>query len=115
MKSVKFVLFLLAIVFLTAGSPHLNAQSKVPSSSLYMTGRVTTSSSAPARSLWVILYDGARESGRSLTGDDGRYYIGNLQSNKAYNIVVRRQVTSSNLTSHPVSLPANKIFNIKLP
>jgi len=115
MKSAKFLFFAVAMTLLIADQRTLCAQSKVPSSSLYMTGRVTTKSSDPARSVWVILYDGVRESGRSLTGDDGRYYIGNLLSNKTYNIVVRRQVTSSNLTSHPVSLPANKNFNIKLP
>ena len=32
----------------------------------------------PARSVWVIISLNGREKGRSLTGDDGKYYIANL-------------------------------------
>ena len=79
----------------------------------YMVGKVTRGTT-PVRSAWIILYDGSTQKARTITGDDGKYYIGGL-SNKGYTIVVRRQATGANLFKGEVSLPANKSFNIKLP
>jgi hypothetical protein len=89
------------------------APSPAPSGD-YITGRVTLGRSNPARSIWVMVYDGASLKGRSLTGDDGRYYIGGLEEKK-YTIVVRRQTSGNNLVSQNVSLPHDRVHNIGLP
>ena len=46
-----------------------------------------TSAGKPARSVWVIISQDGREKGRSLTGDDGKYYIANLDPG-TYDFVV---------------------------
>jgi len=84
------------------------------SASSYLTGKVTSGQSVPARSLWVMVFDGNRLKAKSLTGDDGRYYIGRLQA-QTYKVVVRRQVSGSNLVSESVSLPEDRVHNIRLP
>ena len=115
MKSATLFLCVLAVVCLIASPVKLNAQKRASVASKdYVTGKVTTRGSGPARSVWVILYEGSTEKGRSLTGDDGRYYIGNLEK-KTYTIVVRRQIAGGNLMSQQVTLPANRIFQIRLP
>ena len=114
MKSKGVFLFAIAVVFLIVNSPILNAHRKVAQASTYITGKVVRGGSNPVRSVWVILFDGDRVKGRSLTGDDGRYYIGNLE-NKTYTIVVRRQATGGNLASQQVTLPRNRQFDIRVP
>ena|SRR5262245_31838402 len=47
------------------------------------------SAGSPARSVWVIVSMNGREKGRSLTGDDGKYYIANLDPG-TYDVVVQR-------------------------
>ena len=52
------------------------------------------SSNKPLRSVWVIASQYGAEKGRSLTGDDGKYFIDNLSAG-TYDIVVeqaKRQV-----------------------
>jgi hypothetical protein len=59
----------------------------------YMKGQVK-SSNKPLRSVWVIVSQYGQEKGRSLTGDDGKYFIDNL-SNGTYDVIVeqaKRQV-----------------------
>jgi hypothetical protein len=90
------------------------APKPTPASADYITGKVTFRQSNPARSVWVIVFDGANLKGRSLTGDDGRYYIGGLEE-KTYTVVVRRQASGNNLVSQSVSLPQNRVHNIELP
>jgi hypothetical protein len=82
--------------------------------SSYLTGKVTSGPSNPARSLWVMVFDGSQLKGRSLTGDDGRFYVGGLDQ-KAYTVVVRKQASGSNLSSQPVTLPHDQVHNIVLP
>jgi len=84
------------------------------SSGDYITGKVTFGQSNPATSVWVLVYDGANLKGRSLTGDDGRYYIGGLNA-KTYRLVVKRQPSGSDLASNSVSLPRDSVHNINLP
>ena len=70
-----------------------------------------TQSNKPLRSVWVIVSQKEQERGRYLTGDDGKFYIGNLSSGD-YDIVVwqgKQQIYSSR-----VSLPGNKVFNITI-
>ena len=93
----------------------LGARGQAPvASGDYVTGAVTTAQSKPAPSLWVMVYDGATLKGQTLTGDDGRYYVGGLDD-KTYTVVVRKQPSSSNLASQSVTLPQGRVCNIKLP
>jgi hypothetical protein len=64
--------------------------------------------------VWVMIYDGPQIAGQALTGDDGSYYIGGLNQ-KTYTVVVRRQTSGSNLVSTSITLPQNKVYNIRLP
>ena len=79
----------------------------------YISGKVVAGSSKPASSTWVIVYAGATQKGRSLTGDDGKYYIGGLAPG-TYGIVVRKQPNSVNLFQGEISLPKNRIYNVKI-
>ena len=47
-------------------------------------GTVSQQSRGPLRSVWVIVTQNGAERGRALTGDDGRYYIGNLDDGGGY-------------------------------
>jgi len=86
----------------------------LPVSFSYLTGKVTSAQAGPARSVWVIVFDGNRLRGKSLTGDDGHYYIGRLEAG-TYTVVVRRQASGNNLVSESVSLPQDRVRNIRLP
>ncbi len=72
---------LLAIVF----SIGISAQSDAG----YIKGAVTSSSGKPFSSVWVVVSQNGNEKGRSLTGDDGKYYISNL-SDGVYDLAVYR-------------------------
>ncbi|HEX6896546.1 MAG TPA: hypothetical protein VF146_14805 [Bryobacteraceae bacterium] len=111
MKRNSAFLFAAAMIFLIGGI--LSAQRRLVQTSVYITGKVVQRSN-PVRSIWVLLYDGNRLQGRSLTGDDGRYYIGGLE-NKSYTIIVKRQPTASNLFTQQVTLPKNRQFDITVP
>jgi len=50
---------------------------------------LVTSSNKPLRSVWVIASQYGAEKGRSLTGDDGKYFIDNLSAG-TYDIVVEQ-------------------------
>ena len=80
--------------------------------SQYITGTVTLGPTKPAPSLWVIVYEGSSQKGRSLTGD-GKYYLGGL-AQKQYRIVVRKQVDGPDLYNEQINLPQNKDYNIHL-
>ncbi len=82
--------------------------------SYYLTGKVTSGPSSPVRSVWVMVFDGSQLKGRSLTGDDGRFYIGGLEQ-KTYTVVVKRQAAGSNLISQSVTLPHDQVHNMALP
>jgi hypothetical protein len=76
----------------------------------YVTGRITSGSDRPATSVWVIVKQNGQERGRSLTGDDGSYYINNL-GNGQYELLVTR---GGSYLSKTITLPENKVFNIKI-
>lgn len=57
-----------------------------PSSRTFVKGTVT-SAGKPARSVWVIVSLNGHEKGRSLTGDDGKYYIAGVDPG-TYDFVV---------------------------
>jgi hypothetical protein len=55
----------------------------------YIKGVVQSPSGRPLTSVWVIVSQNGNEKGRSLTGDDGKYYISNLDDG-AYDLLVYR-------------------------
>jgi hypothetical protein len=68
-----------------------------------------TSAGKPARSVWVIVSLNGREKGRSLTGDDGKYYIADLDPG-TYDFIVER---GGQLYKGRATLPVvNGTFNI---
>ena len=80
---------------------------------VHITGRVLTGASRrPIPAVWVIVYESAKIKGRSLTGDDGRYYIGRL-AEKAYDLVVMRG--RQTLARRQVRLPENTSYDIVIP
>ena len=58
-------------------------------SDLYLTGRVLGRTSRPVIAVWVVVSENGKVRGRSLTGDDGRYFVGKLDR-KSYDLVVTR-------------------------
>ena len=93
--------------FLTLGAAaHLYA------SKTHITGKVFLSSGRTAHSLWVVLRQDEAETGRFLTGDDGKYYIGN-QEDGTYTILVKRR--ERKLYSGQVTLPRDQDHDIPLP
>jgi hypothetical protein len=73
------------IALIAAASGLADAQQ---SKRTFVKGTVT-SAGTPARSVWVIVSLNGNEKGRSLTGDDGKYYISNLDPG-TYDFVVQR-------------------------
>ena len=76
----------------------------------YVTGKITSASDRPANSVWVIARQSGQERGRSLTGDDGSYYINNLGAGD-YELLVTK---GPNQISRMISLPQNKVFNLRI-
>ena len=77
---------------------------------LHMKG-VVTRSGRPVRSAWVVVTKNGDEKGRSLTGDDGKYYIGELGAGE-YEVVVE-QGPRKTFAGH-VSLPEASTYNIEV-
>jgi hypothetical protein len=98
---------LCAVAIAAAFSGMSGAQS---SNRTYLRG-VVLSGGKPARSVWVIAGQNGTEKSRSLTGDDGRYYIGNLAPGR-YDVTVMSG--KNQLYKGQVSLPANSTFNIRI-
>ena len=90
----------------------LMVESTQSAQSFYITGKVQSASSGkPIPSLWVVIYDGETQKGRSLTGDDGMYLISALD-NQGYKIVVRRG--NKTLFEQMVRLPENEHYDIRV-
>jgi len=62
-----------------------------PSTRTFVKGTVT-SAGKPARSVWVIVSLNGHEKGRSLTGDDGKYYIAGVDPGTYDFVVVEKGV-----------------------
>jgi hypothetical protein len=78
----------------------------------YITGRVLTRASKPIAAVWVVVSESGTIRGRSLTGDDGRYYVGKLDR-KAYDLAVTRG--RQTLIRRQVHLPENTTYDIVMP
>ena len=69
-----------------------------------------TSAGKPARSVWVIVSLNGSEKGRSLTGDDGKYYIAGVDPG-TYDFVVEEK--GAQLYKGRATLPiVNDTFDI---
>ena len=79
-----------------------------PVTRTFVKGTVT-SAGKPARSVWVIISLNGREKGRSLTGDDGKYYIANLDPGTYDFVVERREQLYQGRATLPIM---NGTFNI---
>jgi hypothetical protein len=77
---------------------------------IYLKGQVKLSSN-PLRSAWVIVSQSGKEKGRSLTGDDGKYYISNLDQG-AYDIIVQKG--KQQLYKKQVNVPTKSDYDISL-
>ena len=78
----------------------------------YITGVVTTPPyGRPLASVWVIISQNDKEKGRSLTGDDGTYYISNLSAG-TYNVMVYGK--RGKLSAEQVNLPGDSTHNIRI-
>lgn len=77
---------------------------------IHMKGAVTRSG-RPVRSAWVILTRNGDEKGKSLTGDDGRYYIGGLDAGE-YEIEVKQG--PYNLFAGRVRLPEESLYDVEV-
>lgn len=97
---------LVALCLLLLG-PAVEAQS-----SCSIQGLVIASSGRPVASVWVLLIRGGQEGSRSLTGDDGRYYMGGLGPG-SYTIAVKQGQTR--LFEATVTLRADERYDIRLP
>jgi hypothetical protein len=94
------------IALIATASPGLSDAQ--PDTRTFVKGMVT-SEGKPARSVWVVISLNGREKGRSLTGDDGKYYIANLDPG-TYDFVVER---GGQLYKGRATLPiTNGTFNI---
>jgi hypothetical protein len=87
------------------------ALSAPPNGNADIRGTVSQPSGQPLRSVWVIVRQNGAEKGRSLTGDDGRYYIGSLNEG-GYEIVVKSG--DREIFNRSVNLPANQRFDISV-
>jgi hypothetical protein len=81
------------------------------SDSGYVSGTVSQSNK-PVPSLWVVLSQGGQEKHRFLTGDDGKYYIGNVAAG-AYEIKILKGRVQ--LKAETINLPADKNHDIEVP
>jgi hypothetical protein len=77
-------------------------------------GVVSLASGQPAASVWIVLTQapGGGERARSLSTDNGKYYLSQLQPG-AYSIAARRG--DKTLVESPVSCAGDVVRNIKLP
>ena len=78
----------------------------------FITGKVMASSEKPVASVWVVIAQGKSEKGRSLTGDDGKYFIGNLKDG-TYSITVKNR--DRVLFRGRVELPRDRKHTVRLP
>ncbi len=90
----------------------LMAATQIQAAGIYITGKVTASSDEPLSSVWVVVAQNGVEKGRSLTGDDGTYFIGNLKEG-TYSIIVKDQ--EQQLFHGQVQLPQDKEHDVRVP
>lgn len=103
---------LLVMVLLVAGLIAMNFAAHAQENE-YVTGEIRYQSDGMAAGgLWVEVYLGSILRGRSLTGDDGRYYVAGLAPG-SFEIVVKQNMTV--LLRQGIILPDQHICNFMLP
>lgn len=106
-RIVLAVLGILFLVFVMSFSPPADAQP-----SLFLTGRVVSKSSGkPISSVWVEVIKSGELVGRSLTGNDGKYYISGLEEGSYEVVVVKR---SHEVFKGPLQLTESRHFDIEI-
>jgi hypothetical protein len=65
----------------------------------------------PVRSVWVVIMQNGKETNRSLTGDDGKFYLTNL-TNGSYELAVQRKTVQ--LCSKQVGVYSDMVVDFKL-
>ena len=100
---------ILCLLFAGCQSKIANTQMALQASD-YVTGRITNASGGPVTSVWVIVKQNGQERGKSVTGDDGSYYVSNLGSGQ-YELLLTK---AGNQTSRTIYLPQNRVFNIQI-
>lgn len=80
-----------------------------------LSGRVTEAGGGPAASVWMVVSQGGGEVKRSLTGDDGRYYLDGLaKGNYQVTVEQRGKVVHSRQASLPA--PDSRVtVDVRLP
>lgn len=104
----KNLLLIVMFISITAFTSVMEAQTL---RNIQIKGSILNSSKRPAASLWVILSQNSKKVGQSLTGDDGKYYIGNLAKGN-YDLEVKQGGKS--LFQKQITLPRDTINNIQL-
>jgi len=105
-RSITSLIFCGLMVLMTASVPGQSNSTRI------MRGVVRYSSTnKPAPFVWVVARQGGAEKGRSLTADDGSYYIKDLPDG-LYELVITKG--SRTLYQGRAILPKDKIFNIPL-
>jgi hypothetical protein len=77
----------------------------------FVKGAVSNANRTPLSSAWVIVSQDV-EKGRYFTGDDGKFYIGDLDDG-VYELVVEKK--GSRLCKRQIALPENNRYDIALP
>lgn len=104
---------LLLVVLFVAGMSAMNYYPIHAQESEYVTGEIKyAATGSAARGLWVEVYLGTMLKGRSLTGDDGRYYVAGLTPG-SFEIVVKQNMTV--LLRQGITLPAQRTSDFMLP
>ena len=102
---------LLSAIALSLLAASLAPAPPVEAGSHSIRGSVVTPSGQPVGSVWVVLERDGYPLGRSLTADDGRYYVSRLEAG-AYLILVRRG--DATLYRAQVNLPGDAVHEIVL-
>ena len=102
---------LLSAIALSLLAASLAPAPPVEAGSHSIRGSVVTPSGQPVGSVWVVLERDGYLLGRSLTADDGRYYVSRLEAGP-YVVLVRRG--ESTLYRAQISLPSDAVHEIVL-
>ncbi len=107
-RNLFIIFFAFSTVTLAKGKSTFNQ------SYYYITGTVTNNLNRPVPKVWVILFQGAIEKKRTLTGNDGKYYLGRLPAG-TYKIIAQKQLNGIKLYNKQVSVTKNlPNYNIKI-
>jgi hypothetical protein len=106
----KFGLYTKLFIILFAFTTITSAKGQINMNQIYtISGKVSDKANKPVYNFWVILYQNTREIKRTLTGNDGRFYIGRLVSGP-YKIVVKRQINGASLYDRNIPITTKSLY-----